>query len=142
MLGKAVVGTARIVGNETQSEVFVNDQKQTNAKLFVSKSNFDGNETRDYLILYLRDLSMFNEFPVLIIDKQNRMVFYTNASVNDYNLIFGKLLQSESGANGLVALNNQSKGLGFEPNLEIHGNVITFKIPINDKIQEIRLNIA
>ncbi|AWA31049.1 hypothetical protein HYN48_13680 [Flavobacterium magnum] len=142
MLGKMVVGTARIVGSKTQSEVFVNDQKQNNAKVFVSKSDFDGNESRDYLILYLRDLSMFNGFPVLVVDKQIKMVYYTNASLNDYNLIFGKLLQSESGANGLVAFNNQSKGLGFEPNLKINGNVITFEIPINDKVQKIKLNIA
>ena len=112
------------------------------AKLFILKSNFDETEKRDYLILYLRDLKDYNEIPVFIIDKENQIVNIPNASEKDYNLVFENLLQSDSGANVMVPINNNFKGFGFEPNLIFEEQKISFKIPVKNNIKKIVINLV
>ena len=40
ILGKFITGTARIIGKETKSEIYINGIKESDAKIFISKSNF------------------------------------------------------------------------------------------------------
>lgn len=142
IIGKFFSGTARLIGKETKSEIYIDGKKKSDAKLFLSRSNFEETEKRDYLILYLRDVKDYDGIPVLIIDKENQIVKFPNSNEKDYDVVFENLLQSDSGANVMVPLNNKLKGLGFEPNLKIENNVIKFKMLVENKICEIIINIA
>jgi len=142
IVGKFLTGTARIIGKNIKCEIYINGNEKLNAKLFISKSNFAENEKRDYLILYLRDINDYKGIPVLIIDKENRSLMFPNASKKDYNLVFGNLLQSDSGANVMIPINNKLKGFGYEPNLKITEKNIEFEIIVKNKIQKIKINIA
>ena len=142
ILGKFLTGSARLIGKETKSEIYINGKRELDAKLFILKSNFDETEKRDYLILYLRDLKDYNEIPVFIIDKVNQIVNIPNASEKDYNLVFENLLQSDSGANVMVPINNNFKGFGFEPNLIFEEQKISFKIPVKNDIKKIVINLV
>ena len=142
IIGKYLTGTARIIGKDIKCEIYIDGKKKTETKLFESKSNFTESEKRDYLILYLREEKDFNGIPVLIIDKKNGIVKIPNASKKDYNLVFGNLLQSDSGANVMISINDKLKGMGCEPNLIITKNNIEFEILMENKIQKIKINIA
>lgn len=137
IIGKFLTGTARIIGNETKCEIYIDGIKKSNAKLFTSKSNFAENEKRNILILYLRNVEDYNGIPVLIIDKENQIVAFPNASEKDYNVVFDNLFQSDSGANSMIPINNKLKGFGFEPNLKINEKTIAFTILVKNKTLKI-----
>lgn len=139
---KLLAGSARVIGLENKSKIFINGNQKLNAKLFKVKSNFEENENRDYLILYLRDVKDYAGIPVWIIDKKNKIIAFPNASKNDYNLIFGNLIQSDSGANVLIPINDKLKGFSFDPNLKIVNKNISFEIIVNNQVQKITINIA
>lgn len=142
IIGKYITGTARIIGKETRTEIFMNGKKKSDAKLFISKSNFQETKKRDYLILYLDEVKGYSGIPVLIIDREHKVLMFSNSSKKDYDLIFKNLFQSDSGANVMIPVNNELKGLGFEPDLKIEKDVIKFKIPAENKIYDIIINIA
>jgi hypothetical protein len=141
ILIKLFTGTARVIGREAKSEIYINGKKELEAKLFISKSNFEGNETRDYLILYLRNVKDYDTLPVFIIDKKYQNVMIPNASKADYDIIFKNLFQSDSGSNVMVSLKDNIKGLGFDPDLKIGKDVIQFKILVDGKYSKITVKI-
>lgn len=141
IIAKFLSGTARIIGKETRSEIYINGKRELNAKLFIAKSNFEETEKRDYLILYLRNLKDYNGTPVLIIDRENQIVKIPNASEKDYNLVFENLLQSDSGANVMIPINNKIKGLAFEPNLKFADKKITFNTLEDNNINRILIKM-
>jgi hypothetical protein len=141
IIGKYVMGTARIIGKETRTEIFINEKKEPDAKLFISKSNFNETKKQDYLILYLTDVKDYKGINVLIIDKAHKLLMFPNSSEKDYDIIFKNLFQSDSGANVMIPVNNKLKGLGFEPELKIEKDVIKFKIVNENKIYDILVNI-
>jgi hypothetical protein len=49
-----------------------------------------------------------------------------NSSKSDYNLFFGNLIQSESGANVRISVDDQLKGIGYNPKLVIDKNEVKF----------------
>jgi hypothetical protein len=141
IIAKFLSGTARIIGKEIRSEIYINGKRELNAKLFIAKSNFEETEKRDYLILYLRNLKDYNGTPVLIIDRENQIVKIPNANEKDYNLVFENLLQSDSGANVMIPINDKIKGLGFEPNLKFEDKKITFNTLENNNINQILIKM-
>ena len=141
LIGKTFAGTARNVGSETRSTIYIDDKEELNAKVFVLKSDFSGIQNKDYVILYLRNTRR-KEFPVIVIDKKRGLVTLPNASKTDYNIVFGHLYQSDSGANVMIPINDDLKGLGFEPELEITLKKITFKIPFKGRQSLVVINLA
>lgn len=142
IVGKFLTGTARIIGKNIDCEVYIDGKKKTDATVYKSDSNFVENEKRNYLILYLRNVKSYEGIPVFVIDKENEIVMLPNASKKDYDLVFGNLLQSDSGANVMIPINDKLKGLGVEPNLRITEKNIEFEIIVKNKIQKIKINIA
>ncbi len=138
---KYLTGTARIVGKPAQAEIFIDGKEKSDAKLFISKSNFKETEKRDYLILYLDDVKNYNGIPVLIIDKDHKVLMFPNSGKKNYDIIFKNLFQSDSGANVMTPVNNKVKGLGFEPDLRFEDKVIKFKISAENKIYDVIINI-
>jgi hypothetical protein len=139
---KYLTGTARIVGKPAQAEIFIDGKEKSDAKLFISNSNFEGTQKRDYLILYLDDVKDYNGIPVLIIDKKHKVLMFPNSGKEDYDIIFKNLFQSDSGANVMIPVNNKVKGLGFEPDLIFEDKVIKFKISAENKIYDVTINIS
>ena len=141
IVGKFLTGTARIIGKNIDCEVYIDGKKKTDATVYKSDSNFVENEKRNYLILYLRNVKSYEGIPVFVIDKENEIVMLPNASKKDYDLVFGNLLQSDSGANVMIPINDKLKGFGVEPNLRITEKNIEFEIIVKNKIQKIKINI-
>lgn len=133
---KLIVGSARVIGSETKSEVWINGKKDPDIKVFACDSDFYGN-SRNYRIISFRDSDQNFEMPVLVIDREAQLVKIPNASTEDYKVLLGKLLQSESGANAMIPLNDPIKGPGFEPELEMDDHEIRFKIVDQNKIQTV-----
>ena len=142
IVGKFLTGTARIIGKNINCEVYIDGTKNTEAKLYKSNSNFSENERRNYLILYLRNVKNYKGNKVLIIDREYKILMIPNAGKSNYDLVFGNLLQSDSGANVMIPINDKLKGPGMEPNLKITNKHIEFEIVVENKIQKIKINIA
>ena len=142
ILGKYITGTARLIGKPIDAEIYINEKKDTNAKVFHSNSDFYNKQKRDYLILYLRNVTTYNGIDVYVIDKKNKIAYFPNSGENNYNVYFGNLLQSDSGANVMVSINDSLKGLGFDPKLVIQKNIIEFEIVDSQKrILKIRIKV-
>ena len=142
IIGKYLTGTARIIGKETRTDIFINGKKKSDAKLFISKSNFEETKKHDYLILYLDEVKDYRGIPVLIIDKDHKILMFSNSSKKDYDIIFKNLFQSDAGANVMIPVNNELKGLEFEPDLKIEKDVIKFKIVAENKIYDMIISIV
>ena len=56
-----------------------------------------------------------------------------NAGKANYDVIFRQLLQSDSGANVMVSVNDKIKGSGYDPELVIKKNEVQFRILHNEK---------
>lgn len=139
IIGKLLTGTARIIGKESKSEIYINGKKELNAKVFISKSNFEGTQKRNYLILYLRDVTSYPGIPVLIIDKDKKVVNFSNSNEKDYNIYFNNLLQSDSGANTIIPINSNTKGFDYDPKLIIKEKTIRFRILEENQAYEITI---
>ncbi len=138
---KFLTGTARVFNDEIECKVYIDDREVSGAKVFISKSDFYEREELDYLILYLRDIDVCKQYPVLIIDKKGNKIKIPNASKKDYDLFFWGLFQSDSGANVMIPIDDKLKGLGFEPNLKIEKNHIEFELLEKNKIQKTIIKI-
>ena len=142
IIGKYLSGTARLIGKQFDAEIYIGEKKNENAKVFYSNSDFYNKQKRDYLILYLRSVKAYNGIAVFVIDKKNEIVYIPNSSKSNYNIYFENLLQSDSGANVLVPINDSLKGLGFDPKLVIQKNKIEFEILDSEKrILKIRIKV-
>ncbi len=139
ILLKLFVGSARNIGKPINAEIFINDKKQDEAKLFYVNTNFYNDKKEDYYVLYLRNLRNLknseNIFPVYVIDKKYNFLEIPNASISDYNIVFGNLYQSESGANVRVPIDGKLKGFGYNPNLKIEKNKFEFEISKSEKFK-------
>jgi hypothetical protein len=136
-----LTGTARILNDEIECKVYIDDREVSGAKVFISKSDFYEREELDYLILYLWDIDVCKQYPVLIIDKKDNKIKIPNASKKNYDLFFAILFQSDSGANVMIPIDDKLKGLGFEPNLKIEKNHIEFELLEKNKIQKTIIKI-
>ncbi|HRG39079.1 MAG TPA: hypothetical protein PK289_11155, partial [Bacteroidia bacterium] len=140
IVGKLTFGTARIIGKEVSSVVYIDGQESSEAKLFYSASNFENTEKRDYWILYLRKQEGFNHhFPVLIIDKTNNQILIPNSGIDDYDIVLGYLLQSENGAHVMVSMEKDAiKSPCPERNthLKINENNIEFTVCMNETLSK------
>jgi len=136
MVIKLIFGSARIIGSAAKSEIMINGKKDPDVKVYRCDTDFYGNR-RNYLIVYLKDSSQNLKIPVLVIDRETQQVKLPNASADDYKVILGKLLQSESGANGMISLNDPIKGLGFDLKLHMNDQEISFTIMAQNKINTI-----
>ncbi|CAM3999381.1 MULTISPECIES: hypothetical protein [Flavobacterium] len=142
IIGKYIVGSARIIGEKTKSEVYCNQLKIDDAKLFLSKSNFEETEKRNHYILYFRNVKAFEGIPVVIVDIESNSVCIPNASLKDYDIVLGSLFQSESGAKVMIPIDNELKGLNFDPDLKVSFKKISFHLLVNNEIREIVIDIG
>ena len=131
---KSILGSARIIGKPINSEVFINDKKQEKAKIFHINSDFNNKTNEDYYVLYLRNIKNPSE-QVYVIEKNKNLLEIPNSSKSDYDVIFGNLYQSESGANVRIPVTDEIKGDGYNPNLKIEKNKIEFETNRSEKFK-------
>ena len=142
IIGKYLSGTARLIGKPIDAKIYISEKKSAEAKVFYSNSDFYNKQKRDYLILYLRSVKTYNGIAVFVIDKKNEIVYFPNSSDSDYNVYFENLLQSDSGANVMVPINDSLKGLGFDPKLVIQKSKIEFEIlDSENRMLKIRIKV-
>ena len=130
---KWTFGSARFIGKPIKVDSYVNGKLNEKIKVF-HIDKYWNNEPADYYILNSPEFHKRIEFfSVNKIDKYVGCPSSTNE--RDYDIIFGFLFQSEVGSK-FTPIQNDIKGLNFNPNLEMNENEIILNLPSFDEISE------
>ena len=129
IIGKWILGSARIIGKPIDKKVKINGIELKSAKIFIQKTDFNTSKKRNYLILYLPNKTPSEGRNIIVIDKENNWIRIPSSNKRDYELIGNYLFQSETGAETMNPIFDDMKGLGFESDLKINKNLIEFKLP-------------
>ncbi|MBB4802912.1 hypothetical protein HNP37_002987 [Flavobacterium nitrogenifigens] len=122
-----LTGIARVLEKSHNYDLKINSNQFTN-RIYKSTKSFDNKSNHNFLILYLKDLEVNSKFKIIIVNLDDKIVGYPCTSTSCYDLLFGNLIQSEMGS-FYVALENTSKGPGFNTDLKIENEKIDFFIP-------------
>lgn len=124
---KWFTGSARVEGRQTNATVYTNGQVNTNINVFHADKYWNG-EPADYYILFFpyADNSRLKFLCLNRKDKYAGGPISTN--VRDYDIIAGRLFQSETGAH-FIPMQDDIKGFNFNPNLVFSERQITLTIP-------------
>lgn len=132
---KWATGTARSLGKPIPASVYTDGR--TDNSILVYKNGNDG---------YVLSLKKFDKYGMMhyiqIYPKENRVGRPAGSSIYDYDVIAGRLFQSEVGQK-TSSFKDDMKGFGMDPHLAVVGNDVSFNVPAQylgyNKI-EIKLN--
>jgi|SRR5664279_4750578 len=130
ILLKWITGTARMVGRPVAANVFPDDTASSNIDVFRIYKFFNGSPT-NYLILFKpKNKTEYNK--ILAIQLAEHFVGRPVSMNNqDYDYFWGILFQSEVGEH-FTPLQDDIKGLNFDPRLEITSSMVYFNLPPNN----------
>ncbi len=138
VLLKFLTGSARIAGKPiVDVKVYVDGKLNNKIKVF-HIDKYWNNSKADYYVLY-GDLTYARVF--LVDRARNLVADPVSSSKDDYDIILGYLFQSDSGAL-FVPLDDGVKGPGFDANLVIKENEITFDLPTLEKTRIINVKLV
>lgn len=124
---KWLVGTARNIGKPIHAIVYTDGKINSNIKVFHVESN---NLTNKYL-LNLPANEDFRRLKYVSINLKERWIgIPVGTSKRDYDFIAGQLFQSETGSH-FTPVQDDIKGLNFDPQLEFTDGYIKFRLPHN-----------
>lgn len=118
---KMIAGTARIIPSQLDANVFIDGSPSVKSKVFYEKTRCDGTPAKR-LIIWLHDQIIFT------LDLDTKEIGLPNASNGAYDMIFGKLIQADSG-DSVVFLTDGKAWPKHDPALEITPNTIEFTLP-------------
>jgi hypothetical protein len=122
---KLPVGTARILSPPMDVTVMVDGVEVPDARVFEMDESFNG-KPQDSLVLWLPDLTAPHGREVIMVSRDRRKAGQGNESRSDYALWFGHfLVQADSGA-WFIPFDDNIKGPGIDPRLEMDGDNISF----------------
>ncbi|OOQ58827.1 hypothetical protein [Mucilaginibacter pedocola] len=118
---KWATGTARVLGKPIPASVYTNDKQDSS--ILVYKNGDDG---------YVLGLKKFDKQGMLryiqIYPKYNWVGRPAGTSTYDYDIIAGRLFQSEVGQK-TSSFKDDMKGFGMDPHLSVAGKNISFNVP-------------
>ncbi len=134
---KYTLGTARKLPALPGGQCYINDTLCSAVKVFETNNDFDGSAGRK-ILLFDEQGKAIPEKVIAVFPKQ-QCVCFTNSGKQNYQFIFGSLLESEAGSMGNVATDNKAKGAGFDPRLSFTCNAIRFRIIRNNVVQDFKV---
>ncbi len=126
---KWLTGSARIIGQPIEAEVFTDGQLNSQIKVFPAQSAWLESDEIAYLILYFPHQKQAESRQVLCIHLGESYVAMPNSHKKDYDLVLGRLLESETGGKTMVSFQDGAKSFGFDPQLRVQEKRITFQLP-------------
>lgn len=122
-------GTAGIIGKPIKATVYTNGQINTGIKVFHADKYWDNNEKADNYILSLKEFDSFGMLKYFNINLKEKWIGRPVGTSNyDYDFVFGRLFQSETGGH-FTAFQDDMKGFNFDPNLSFTDKEIKFNVP-------------
>lgn len=122
---KMVTGTARLITSQLDTNVFMDGSLSVKSKVFYEATRFDGTPAERLIIWF------HGNYPhrvIFTLDLDTKLIGLPNASGDDYDIIFNKLIQSESGDMS-VSITDGKCWPEHDPDLKIKPNIIEFILP-------------
>jgi hypothetical protein len=127
ILLKWVAGSARLVGRPIKATVYANGRVNKDIKVYQVDEYWDG-EPANYYILYF-SYADSSRLKILRLNKQENFAGVpSSTSIRDYDIVTGLLFQGEVGSK-FSRLQDDIKGLNFDPQLTFTDKQITLNIP-------------
>jgi hypothetical protein len=120
-----MLGSARILHSRISADVFLDGQLSSGIYVFQQTERFD-EDVVNWLILWIPLES--NDREIVIVDIENEIVGLPNSSIYDYSLLFGQLIQSESG-DMYVDITSSKAWPEHNPLLRISQHSLEFELP-------------
>lgn len=125
---KWMLGTARIIGKPVNAVVYTNGRLNNDVKVFYVDQYWNDMKADNYIVDF-SETKAIGYLKFINIDTYKSTVGYpSGSSKNDYDIICGRLFQSEVGGR-FTDFRNDVKGFGFDPGLLINEKQIGFNIP-------------
>jgi len=128
ILIKYFTGTARIIGKPVKSITYIDGEIDESIKIYKVNSYWEGHKANYYLLDFGNSdtTKLYNVICLNI--QENYIGLPSSTNEDNYSVIFGNLFQGEVGAH-FTPIDNQAKGLGFQPGLKMNENQILFNLP-------------
>jgi hypothetical protein len=139
---KWLYGTAGIIGKPIQATVYTNGQVNTGIKVFHTDKYWDTNEKANNYILSLTEFDSLGMLKFFNINLKEKWIGRPVGTSNyDYDIVFGRLFQSETGGH-FTPFQDDMKGFNFDPKLSFNDRQITFNVPPNIlKFDSVRIEL-
>jgi hypothetical protein len=135
-----MTGKARIIGFPIRADVYADGEIDKRIRIFRCDKYRDGPKA-DFYILYLLSPYSFKTKHIISLDLQEKYAGVPAVTdKNAFDLVFGILFQSES-ATQFQDFRDQVTGYGFDPQLNISGNTVLFRIPSKQKAEPSMIRI-
>ncbi|MBS1667764.1 MAG: hypothetical protein JST58_10335 [Bacteroidetes bacterium] len=128
---KWLYGTAGLIGKPIHVSVYTNGRINNDIKVFHTNKYWDTNEKADNYILYLKEFDSLGMLKFFNINLKEKWIGRpVGTSVYDYDFVFGRLFQSETGGH-FTPFQDDMKGFDFDPQLSFTDKQIKFNVPPN-----------
>ena len=129
---KWMTGSARVIGLPVRTSVYADGIIDKRIKVFHCDKYWDGGKA-DYYILYLLSPYSFKTKHIMSVNIPGKFAGVPTATNKvAFDLVFGILFQSETGTQ-FSDFRDDTRGYGFDPELDISGKTIRFNLPSNQK---------
>ena len=131
ILLKFVFGSARQIGKPIAAIVYTNGQVNKDIKIYHTNKYWDTTTNADDYIISLKDFDSLGMLKFFNVDLKGKWIGRpVGTSTSDYDIVFGRLFQSESGGH-FTPFQDDMKGFNFDPHLSITDKEIKFNVPPN-----------
>ena len=124
ILIRYINGNARNLGKQINAQVYSDGKLNKNIEVYKVTKYWDGKNAEYYLL----NFTNLNRKLISINYDYNYVGIPSSTNENDYRKIFGNLLQTEVGGK-FTPIDNQIKGLGFDPKLKYNKTQIKLLLP-------------
>lgn len=120
-----IPGAARVIHYQLDAQVLLDGSLSGKSKIFYTRTRFHGTPTSQ-LIIWIQKAPF--ERIILTLDLDANTIGLPNAGSEDYDIIFNKLIQSESGDNS-IPITDAKSWPNHEPNLKFEKHTFRFTLP-------------
>jgi hypothetical protein len=139
---KWLSGTARIIGKPVDATVYTNGKVNHEIKIFHTNKYWGSSKKANNYIISLKESDTLSKLKFFNINLNEKWVGRPVSTANDdYDLIWGNLVQSETGGQ-FIPFQDDIKGFDFDPQLLFNDKQIKFNVPPNTlKFDSVRVEL-
>jgi hypothetical protein len=139
---KWLVGSARMIDKPIDATVFTNGHINNTIRVYPVENTYSNNKKSGGYLLSLQEFDVEGKLKFIYIDLSEKWKWVgrpIGTSINDYDIISGRLFQSEVGGH-FATFQDDMKGYDFNPNLTFTKKEIKFNTPPDElKFDSIRI---